>query len=372
MIPLFHSLIRLSIGTETSFSRYPSAGEWGELYKMARKQCLVGVCFAGVRRHMEATKVEGKDAGIPSNLYMQWLASAIQIQRQNELMNRRCEELQAALSSYGLRNAILKGQAAATLYHMEGMQGDTLLSELRQSGDIDVYVDCGRERALEFASSIGQQTIDWDYKHLHLKVFPDAEVEMHYRPEVLLNLTKNRRLQRWFAHEETQRQMFCQQGVLVAPSVEFNLFYILLHIYRHFLYEGVGLRQLMDYFFVLRAVNSEIDTRWSKDAIESFGMKRFARGVMWIMQHVFGLEKEFLLYELDEKEGRYVLDQVMTGGNFGHYDERLKTNSKHTGKLEAIKKILKHNQHLLAHYPMEVLWAPVWIVYHWCWKRWMR
>ena len=372
MHTLFYSLIRLSIGTETSFSRNPSAEEWGELYKTTRKQCLLGVCFSGVRRHMEATKAEEKDARIPSKLYMQWLASAVQIQRQNELMNRRCEELQAALSSYGLRNAILKCQAVAALYHMEGMQGDTLLSELRQSGDVDVYVDCGRERAIEFASSIGQQTIDWDYKHLHLHLFPDAEVEMHYRLEVLLNLTKNRRLQRWFAREETQRQIFCQQGALVAPSVEFNLFYILLHIYRHFLYEGVGLRQLMDYFFVLKAVNSETDTRWSKDAIKSFGIKRFARGVMWIMQHVFGLEKEFLLYESDEKEGRYILNQVMKGGNFGHHDVRLKANNMHSNKLNAVKKILKHNLHLLAHYPMEVFWAPVWIVYHWCWKRWVR
>lgn len=155
----------------------------------------------------------------------------------------------------------------------------------------------------------------------------------------------------------------------MTPSLEFNLFYILLHIYRHFLYEGVGLRQLMDYFFVLKAVSPETDTRWSKDAIESFGMKRFARGVMWIMQHVFGLDEAYLLYEPNEKEGRYILGQIMTGGNFGYHDDRLKIGNKHFGKLGAIKKILKHNLHLLTHYPMEVIWAPVWIVYHWCWKR---
>lgn len=372
MQTLFYSLIRLSIGTPTSLDPRPSAEEWGELYKMARKQSLVGGCFAGVRRWMEAAQAEGCDAGIPPKLYMQWLSSAVQIQRMNERMNRRCVELQSSLDSYGLKSTILKGQAVAALYQVEGLKGDTPLSELRQPGDIDVYVDCGREDAIEFARSKGLQSVDWDYKHLHLQLFPDAEVEMHYRPEILLNLTKNRRLQRWFVQEETQRRMFCQQGALVAPSVEFNLFYILLHIYRHFLYEGVGLRQLMDYFFVLRAVGSETDTRWSMEAIEAFGMKRFARGVMWIMQHVFGLERSFLLYEPDEREGRYILDQVMTGGNFGHHDERLKTNGKHSGKLGAVKKILKHNLHLLAHYPTEVLWAPVWIVYHWCWKRWVK
>lgn len=364
-----YPLIRLSLGTETSVSHYPSADEWNELYKMAHKHSLVGVCFVRVRRCMEAAKAEGRDAGILRRLYMQWLASAMQIQKMNERMNQRCVELQTKLSSSGLRNAILKGQAVATLYNVEEMQEDTPLSELRHPGDIDVYVDCGREKAIEFANSIGQQTIDWDYKHLHLHLFQDIEVEMHYRPEVLLNLVKNRRLQRWFAQDETQRKMFCQQGTLVAPSVELNLFYILLHIYRHFLYEGVGLRQLMDYFFVLKAVDSQTDTRWSKQAIESFGIKRFASGVMWIMQHVFGLEKQFLLYKPDEREGKYILTQVMAGGNFGHHDERQKTNCKHSSSLGAVKKILKHNLHLLAHYPMEAFWAPLWIVYHWCWKR---
>ena len=128
----------------------------------------------------------------------------------------------------------------------------------------------------------------------------------------------------------------------------------------------------MDYHFVLKAVDSQTDFRWSKQAIESFGMKRFARGVMWIMLHVFGLENQFLLYEPDEKEGRYILDQVMTGGNFGHHDERLKANGKHLDKLGTVNMILKHNLHLLAHYPKEVIWAPVWIVYHWCWKKCRR
>ena len=159
---------------------------------------------------------------------------------------------------------------------------------------------------------------------------------------------------------------------MVCPSVEFNLFYILLHTYRHFLYEGVGMRQLMDYFFVLQTNGSK-----GKEGIESkeriltvikqFGMTRFVKGVMWIMKEVFGMSEQQLLVDPDEKEGRYILSEVMTGGNFGHHDERLSNGSK--GKLSAIRKILRHNLHLLTHYPGDTLWAPVWIVYHWCWKK---
>lgn len=359
MYPLFFSLIRLSIGTSKKLSRQPSSEEWEKLYRMAVKQSLVGVCFAGVRRYMEIAQQSGEMVSIPKKLYFQWLGAAVLIQQRNELMNKRCVELQSKLNLYGINSSILKGQAVATYY------GE--LRDFRQPGDIDVYVDCGREKAMEYARSIGQEHIDWDYKHLHLKIFTDADVEMHYRPEVLLNLQKNKRLQRWFRSDENQKQIFQHEGKLVSPSAEFDLFYILLHIYRHFLYEGVGLRQLLDYYFVLKTASGEYRSK-ALLAIEKFGMDRFAKGIMWIVLNVFGIDEQSLLCEPNEKEGRYILAQVMAGGNFGHHDERLKT-SKKLGKFGAVKKILKHNCHLLTHYPSEVVWAPVWIVYHWCWKR---
>lgn len=77
------------------------------------------------------------------------------------------------------------------------------------------------------------------------------------------------------------------------------------------------------------------------------------------------MSREWMLWEPDEKEGRYILEQMMTGGNFGHHDERLKHSG---GKLGAVKAILTHNMHLLTHYPSDVIWAPVWIVWHKLWK----
>lgn len=235
---------------------------------------------------------------------------------------------------------------------------------------IDIYVDCGREKAIEYARSI-QDEVDWDYKHLHLKMFKDTEVEMHYRSEVFLNLRKNKKLQSWFESEKVQEQIFCKQGDLVAPSVEFNAFYILLHIYRHFLYEGVGLRQLLDYYFVLLSLERElpkINRKISANALfEEFGMMRFARGVMWIMKSVFGLEEEYLLCPCDEKEGRYILDAVMDVGNSGHYGEKGIINNK--GKYFTLLRVMRHNIHLFIYYPEDALWPPIYFVWHKLWKK---
>lgn len=373
---IFFELIRVAIGTQESLSRLPSEAEWMEVFEMAVKQSLVGVCFVGLQR-LGADADDGfEKIGMSEGLYLNWMGMAAQINMKNDVVNEQCVELQKRLEADGLRSSILKGQAVAMLYGEE-------LRGFRQSGDIDIYVDCGRERAIEYARSI-QGDVNWDYKHLHLKVFDGpstgsgtaagTEVEMHYVTEVFLNLRKNRKLQKWFKEPEVQGSMFqvCPStgsGTnFTTPSVEFNLFYILLHTYRHFLYEGVGMRQLMDYYFVLR--NNDVDEPMRQRTIKtvsSFGMTRFASGVMWIMKDVFGISEQLLLCNPNEKEGRYILNEVMTGGNFGHHDERLKDAP--DGKIGAVMKILKHNCHILLHYPGEALWAPVWVAYHWCWKR---
>lgn len=361
---LFFELIRVAIGTQACLSHTPSADEWGELYAMAKKQSLVGICFAGVQ------KLQKQEQCPHEMLYLQWMGMAAKIQQRNEVVNRQCVEVQKRLSEAAMRSSILKGQGIAALYKLRDESLELIdMSGLRQSGDIDVYVDCGREKAIEYARSI-QDEVDWDYKHLHLKVFKDTEVEMHYVPEVFLNLRKNKKLHQWFNEPLVQSSIFQVSGEFVTPSAEFITFYILLHIYRHFLYEGVGLRQLMDYYFVLRSQIMDERLIINDDMLrllKEFGMMRFTRGVVWVMKSVFGLEKGYLICEPDETEGRYILNKVMMGGNFGHHDERLSGGSE--GKIGTVKRIVKHNMHLLTHYPEDTLWTPIWIVYHWCWKR---
>ena len=81
-----------------------------------------------------------------------------------------------------------------------------------------------------------------------------------------------------------------------------------------------------------------------------------------MLGHVFGLEREYMLCEPDEKEGRFILDEIMQTGNFGHGDTRYLGYSK-------LKRMTRHGLYLLMHYPSEVLWTPIWLVYHKVWKR---
>lgn len=347
---LFFELLQITLGNRNSLSHSLSAKEWERLYHEAERQAVTGILLHGMGRLPAEQRP-------PQVLLLQWIGIGQIIEKRNHLLDGRCRGLLSNLASAGLHPTILKGQGIAQCYPES-------LQKLRQPGDIDVYISEGREKAIAYAKSLGQKDIDWDYKHLHLKAWDDTEVEMHYHVEVLLNLRKNRKLQRWFKnHEEL---LFHDFNGLTTPSIEFDLFYILLHIYRHFLYEGVGLKQIVDYYYVLCTVQgSRFKVQEYVDAVHEFGMEKFAKGLMWVMHETLGMPCEWILWEPDEKEGRYILKQVMTGGNFGHHDKRLK----HGGsKLSAVKAILTHNCHLLTHYPSDVIWAPVWIVWHKLWK----
>jgi len=130
-------------------------------------------------------------------------------------MDGLCKEMLERLNDAGLHGTILKGQGVALSYDKE-------LRYLRQSGDIDVYANCGIRKAVAFAQAQGLKDVEWDYKHLHLNIWDDTEVEMHYRVEVLLNLWKNRKLQKWFRENDTL--LFSEKNSLTTPTTLFNVF----------------------------------------------------------------------------------------------------------------------------------------------------
>ena len=244
--PLFFELIKVVIGTRICLSHTPSADEWGELYAMAKKQSLVGICFAGVQKLVEQLQEP------PEMLYLTWMGMAAKIQQRNEVVNRQCVELQAKLSADGLDSAILKGQGIAQLY-ADNLRG------LRQSGDIDAWVKGGFDKVNAFVQRTAP-TKDLAYHRFHYDAFPDTEVELHCCPTLMRNLFDNRKLQKWCDGVLPSEFVKTDLGFSVPPA-RFNRIFILTHIYRLFLFEGVGLRQVMDYYFVLRAADEGRKTK---------------------------------------------------------------------------------------------------------------
>lgn len=347
---LLFDLIRIALGTKQELSYSPSAIEWYKLFNLAAKQTIIGICFAGVQK----LRKEGSRCieALPSTLFLKWLSNTAQIQQRNELMDRLSADMWQKLRLAGLDAALLKGQGIALLY------GE--LAILRQSGDIDMWVKGGFDKVNTYIQNTCPSD-DFAYHRFHYDVYKETEVELHFRPTLMRNLCDNRKLQKWCDSFAPDSFILTDKGFAVPPA-SFNRVFILTHIYRHFLFEGVGLRQVMDYFFVLKAdKTSEKEKAEAMGLLEELRMKRFAGAVMWVLHECLGLSMDCLLCPPDEKEGRFLLSEIEQTGNFGKEDKRYKGNSK-------MKMMARHGAHLLMHYPSEVLWTPIWLVYHRIWK----
>ena len=344
MNQLFYELIQVALGTRLCLSRTPNETEWGELYSMAKKQSLVGVCFAGVH------KLKTQRQEPPEMLYLTWLSMAAKIQQKNETINRLCVEIVEQFRKDGLEACVLKGQGVASYYDAE-------LRGLRQSGDIDLWVNGTWKDVMDYVNARTPNR-EFDDKHTHLNVFDDTIVEVHWWPSTSSNPFVAKRLKIFYweqapiqcAHKVTLSEGF----EICAPNADFEAIHVAMHAYGHYLYEGVGLRQLMDLFFALKNVK---DKGYVYGKLCEFGAKRFVSYVMHIMQKVFDMDDRYLLCPPDADGGKKLLDEVLYAGNFGQYAKENRVANE--SFVHRMFRRLKRKIRLIKYNPIGVLYAPI-------------
>lgn len=349
MNPLF-ALLRIACGTADTLPRPLSDDEWAKALNMARKQSLVGMGFVALQS-LEPEYCPSKD------MCREWLKSAEPIRKCNRRAEVRSAELDSILTEAGFRPCILKGRSLADYY------GD--IADFRESGDIDVWVDGSIADIVSFCEERGIK-----YKataaHVECDMFPDVPVEIHPQPAILRCPWLNGRLKKWFASFDVAS--FERRNGFTVPPDEFNLVYMPVHILHHLLFEGVGLRQLMDYFFVLRSVNPDVVGAEYERALHSLRLTKVTRGVMWIMKEVFGLDESHLLIEPDARVGAFLLDEVMISGNFGKYDRRNHLVHSRIRIARAWGGIVR-NARFFSIAPEIVICNPFWRLWHSVWRR---
>ena len=226
--------------------------DWRELYAFAKKQAIVGFCFEGIDRLGNEDPEELRLNPIGQDLLMEWMGMAQRIRRQNMKVNAVAAQLFAQLRKDGLRCCILKGQGNALMYPNPYS---------RTPGDIDVWVNDSRERITEYAK--GHFALEDDIRFHHLETAMDGVlVELHFMPCVMNNVVYNRRLQKWFRRNA---DLQCSNvvrlpdgaGEIAVPTTAFNVVYQLTHLYHHFFDEGIGMRQIIDYYFVINDLFSK-------------------------------------------------------------------------------------------------------------------
>ena len=245
-ITAFFAFLKYCLGSKEDMSRVITGMDWQELYSFASKQALLGLCFEGIKRLGEEYPEELKQTPIGRKLLMTWMGKAQQIRRQNMKVNAVASKLFSMLREDGMRCCILKGQGNALMYPNPYS---------RTSGDIDVWVNASREDITEYAKTHFEIGDDIRFHHLETS-FDGVPVELHFFPGIMNNPIYNARLQKWFkrnADLQCSNVVSLPDGIgeIAIPTTAFNVIYQLTHLYHHFFDEGIGMRQIIDYFLVV-------------------------------------------------------------------------------------------------------------------------
>ena len=460
---LFHFL-RFSLGLEGEVKGLldgrKGTFDWDACYQFAKRQTLVGVLFDGIQRLP-------KELAPARPLLLRWLSDSESIRRRNMRMDRASAYIYNKVSAAGFRCCILKGQGNALLYPHPSS---------RTPGDVDVWVVANHEELRHIALSLTEgdgSSLQESLNHIVLTVY-GVSVELHSTPALLNSPLHNSRLQRWL---KRNADLQCSNrialpnnaGEVAVPTLSFNIIYQLCHLFHHCFYEGVGLRQIVDYYLVLKNTDfsgntdegagntdrdevflntdytdftdrfsgntdegcfllntdcadftdrfsgntdegcfllntdcmdstdsssedfegdgcllntdcadfldsssgglGEVDSGGALVALQEelkwLGLWEFAGAVMYVLREVMGLDEKRMVCAPDERRGRLLLEEIMAGGNFGHYDER---NHFGQGALWHNIQRFRRDWRMLRFYPSEALSEPLFRVCHFLWR----
>ena len=432
---IFFDFLRFCIGSDSEIPSSLKEVDWQELYAIAKKQCLVGVLFDGIK------KLPAEYVGMKKELLLQWMAESQMLEKANVRLNYAAIQVSEWFRKKGFRTCILKGQGNALMYPNPYS---------RTPGDIDIWVEGGDKRVISFVRSISPHEKAC-YHHIEFPSYKGVEVEVHYRPSFLLCFWHNRKLQKYYERVKEEqfshRVMLGEQGEIAIPMVEFNLIFQLTHIFSHLMNEGIGLRQLVDYYYVLcdfykvyqsfskthpssltlkggstafpkplspqgtgdvtapsrcseplrskdggpskvspdsagwdrlsiegdnsagstTAVTSSASTALDvvQKELKELGLWKFAGGIMYIMQEVFGMPASRLIVPPNEKYGKFVLNEVLEAGNFGRHDARNRFGRSQLGhNLQRVYRDIR----LVRYFPAEALCEPLFRIWHFFWR----
>lgn len=367
MHSLFIELLQVSLGTRDKLSRVPLSTEWTVVYDEAERQAVEGIILAGLELLPENQRP-------PQDILLQWIGVCQQIESQNKITTKACKEFCDKIDKDGFLACVLKGQSNYRYYPNE-------MINRRSCGDIDVWVlpkerGCKHpvRRVLDYVkANFDVDGLCWLHtSHIGTNYVP---VEVHFRPSFMSEPYHNRRFLKYFGNIEDCREIANLDGkVIPVMKIDEDVIYQMNHIFRHLIDEGVGLRQIVDYFFLMTAWNKEHKRSKPETMkiVSWLGMKKFAGALMYVLREVCGMKDEMLLCPVSVPDGKFLMNEIMLSGNFGQGDPRMtEINAQGYFSFRAKQacRRFKRNMRFLTSYPGEVIWEPIVRVEHFVWKK---
>lgn len=314
--------------------------DWDDFLKFCNRQGIIGLIFDALER---------SNLKIPQRTLFEWISYSESIKQQNIVTNLRVCEINRFFKHKGYRSVILKGQVNGLMYPKP---------ELRTPGDIDIWVDGNRKELIKLILSVTPES-HYDVYHMKFPMYKDVMVEVHYLPAVMLNKILNRRLQNYI--RELKETQFANQIILDGQEIScltdgFNLVYQMLHMYGHFFESRNSFKQLIDYYYLLIHTNFDTSAREAVQLLSDLHLTKYATGIMWIMNQIFGLDRSKLILDPDEKIGKLIIENTTVHGCFSK------------NKFYQLIEQLFGNLKVFWHFPSTVIYSPLHLIWHQWWK----
>ena len=287
--------------------------DWGEVYRLAEEQSVIGLVAAGIE-NLNANH----NLKVPQEWALQFIGQTLQIEQRNKAMNGFVEELIAKLRKEDVYCLLVKGQGVAQCY-------DKPL--WRCSGDIDLLLsEDNYKMAKNILIPLADEVANEDERSKHLAmVIKGFDVELHGRMPFSLSKRVGRGV------DNVLDDLFCRGNVrswdcngtqVFLPSPDNDVILVFTHFLHHFFIEGVGLRQICDWCRLMWTYRDSLNYGILESRIRKAGLVSEWKAFYNLASRYLGmpdLDSSFMFQDsrFDKKANR-IMELVMEAGNFGH------------------------------------------------------
>lgn len=344
---VFLTLLRSGLWNHpvVDFEGFPlSNNQWQDIFHMAISHTVEGLIYQGVLtlpdHHLP-----------PRSLILSWTVRMEQIEQKNAWMDKQVSEEIDFFSTHGLHPYLLKGQGVARCYEIPGV---------RLPGDIDWFFQNKKEyqlaRKLLTEQGVSIKTVPGFSTYA---IWNNTEVELHRRMIDIHNPFKTRYTQQLYESESKLAQFVQHDGYTwTLPSSLLMHVSISVHILKHLLGYGIGLRQLCDAARVCYAHKEVLNSNKLLGVYQNFGVLKFIHVLHGVLVEYLGLPEDKLPFpRIKHPFVENMMQDIWTAGNFGFSADSNEING--SNRSASNKRVWKNMFRYLPFARMEAISFPI-------------
>ena len=281
-----------------------TAADWEQLYLMAYSQAVTGILIDGV----SCTAMRP-----PTEIWEQWLLHLLKLEMVNRQVRTCGHRWLERLANEGVSAFVFKGSSVAEWYK-EPLH--------RSFGDVDIVVRSGWDR---IESLLLRDKVTYRNDHGDWVVLTEGQppVEFHPNWEYVYNPFINARLQK-----------ICSKSD--GSDKELYLVCLILHLRRHFLTYGVGLKQVCDVAVMWQ--NGGLDMERLSGMLRLFHIEKFTRILFGFIRCYLGGGHGFPLMLITEgRDYKLFCNVILNEGYILKFEQTEIASGSHSGVVRILK-----------------------------------